>query len=401
MVTRSRAIVARVPDRSIVTCLTILSLNALLSIALLAGSGGDVSRLVEAGQRFTDPSLTPPSLTITSRFGFDGQFYYRLANQPFSTATFVEGVRFDIPALRAQRVFYPVLGWVGSLGGHAALVPWALLFVNLGAVALVGWLSGALAQASGRHAAWGLLIAFYPGFVYSLSFDLTEIVATACMLAGLLFLRRGRYRLAAGALVLAVLTRETAVLVPLGLLLAWAWGRWRHVTSTQRAADDRAALSGLVALVAFFLWQGWLWHVWGSIPLTASTQENVRVPLQGLVRSLATFEPKGGRALFRIASAGLLLGIGVLAVWRWRRSNAPYSERFAFLLALIVVLIQSENSWADATSFLRVGTEYWVLGVLTVLGVQKAETLDLLPAFAFVFWLVIAVGRVAALTRAG
>jgi hypothetical protein len=96
--------------------------------------------------------------------------------------------------------------------------------VNLAAMAAVGALSGGLARASGHHALWGLLIAAYPGFAYSLSLDLTEIVATACLLAGLLALRRRRYRAATIALVLAVLTRETTVIVPVGVLLAWGWG---------------------------------------------------------------------------------------------------------------------------------------------------------------------------------
>ena len=69
-------------------------------------------------------------------------------------------------------------------------MPWALIGINVIAATAVGGLSGALARSSGRHAAWGLLLALYPGFVYSLSLDTSELVAAAFLLAALLSLRR-------------------------------------------------------------------------------------------------------------------------------------------------------------------------------------------------------------------
>jgi hypothetical protein len=390
---------ARLPDRTIVPGLVAFVIGASFSMTLIVAAHSDVSRLVDAGRDFTDRSLTPSSLTIMSQHGFDGQFYYRLANAPFSDETFVAGVRFDIPSLRAQRLVYPAISWVGSFGGRTAAVPWALLGVNIIAMAIVGALSGALALASGRRALWGLMIVAYPGFVYSLSFDLTEIVATACVLAGLLALRKARYSAAAIALVLAVLSRETTVLVPIGVLLAWMWDRWRNAPIPQRMADARAVTCALIALGAFVLWQGWLWHVWGTVPVTASTEENVRVPLEGLARSLPAFVPSDARSLFRSASALLLVGIGILTTYRWRDSHAPLSERLAFLLAVAVLLMQSEHSWPDAASFLRVGTEYWVLGILTLLGVEARGALWLLPLPTGLIWIATAMGRIGAVSR--
>jgi hypothetical protein len=64
-----------------------------------------------------------------------------------------------------------------------------------------------------------------------------------------------------------------------------------------------------------------------------------------------------------------------------------------------VVLVQSEYAWSDVASFLRHGTEYWVLGILTVLGFRSEGMLDLLPATAWALWLVVAVERVAAVSR--
>jgi hypothetical protein len=373
----------------------VLSLYALFSAGLIVSVGGDASRLVDAGRVFTNPNLIPSSLTVASEFGFDGQFYYRLANAPFSTDRFVEGVRFDLPALRAQRVLYPLLAWGASLGGRPGAVPWALLGVNLVAMAAVGGLAGALARNSGRHALWGLVIATYPGFAYSLSLDLTEIVATAFVLSGILALRTLHYWVAAVALALALLSRETTVIVPVGVLLVWCWDRLRATHTSLPSPDGRAARSAIIALAVFAAWQGWLWHQWGALPVSVSSGQNVRFPLEGLFQSLQYFTPTGGRALFRIACLVLMATLGVLATIHWRRSNAPLHERLAFMLALAAVITQSGFSWPDATSFLRVGTEYWVLGVLTLIGVKNMPTLGVLAAPAAGLWVVAATSRVA------
>jgi hypothetical protein len=44
--------------------------------------------------------------------GYDGQFFYRLALEPFSTAERVDGIAFDAPAYRQQRIGYPLLAFL-------------------------------------------------------------------------------------------------------------------------------------------------------------------------------------------------------------------------------------------------------------------------------------------------
>ncbi len=254
--------------------------------ALLVRAGGDPSLLVHAGApcatRAASPATTacdasvpvasaqpdrmapdgpatssddltpgrrgaPGSLTVQSADeAFDGQFFYRLAVSPWSRDQRVAGVQYDLPALRNARWGYGALAFVAS-GGDRDLVPWSLLGLNIAAAAAVGAIGGGLARSSGRHAAWGVLFALWPGFAYSLSLDTSELVASAFALAAILALRRRRWVWAAAALAAAVVTRDTTAALAGGLLLGavmtWWTGRKPVVASLRVDSISSTSLS--------------------------------------------------------------------------------------------------------------------------------------------------------------
>ncbi len=228
---------ARWPDRWWVPALGGLVLALAFVGALLVRAGGDPSLLVHAGPPWTDATGARGSLTVQEPDqAFDGQFFYRLGISPWSTDATVEGVTFDLPALRNARWGYGALAFAAS-GGDPDMVPWALIGLNVLAAAAVGGIGGGLARSAGRHAAWGLLFVLWPGFAYSLSLDTSELVASAFLLGGILSLRFRRWGPAAALLAAAVLTRDTttAVVFGLGVGALWWWlappGRLRDRTT--------------------------------------------------------------------------------------------------------------------------------------------------------------------------
>src|SRR5687767_10598408 len=86
-------------------------------------SNFDPSSFVVAGDYFCNPQVVHPSLTVEPKSaGFDGQFYYRLALNPFTSELIEGGIEIDSPPLRHQRILYPLLIWLLS-AGNPALVP--------------------------------------------------------------------------------------------------------------------------------------------------------------------------------------------------------------------------------------------------------------------------------------
>src|SRR5206468_13025460 len=125
-------------------------------------------------------------LTVLSKSsGFDGQFYYRLALNPFTSQATEFGITIDVPPLRHQRILYPLLTWILSLG-RPSLVPMVLVLINFIALCVMGWIGGAFSQSLKQHALWGVFLPLYPGFLLVLSRDLVEILEVSLLLGSLL-----------------------------------------------------------------------------------------------------------------------------------------------------------------------------------------------------------------------
>ncbi|CAN5760360.1 hypothetical protein BH10ACT1_BH10ACT1_08210 [soil metagenome] len=406
------------PDRIWVPALVAALLALAFVGALLVRADGDVSLLVHAAPPNTSADGAPGSLTVQpTDEGFDGQFFYRLGVDPWSTEATVDGVTFDLPSLRNARWGYGALAFVAS-GGDPDLVPWALVGLNLLAAVAVGAVGGGLARSSGRHAAWGLLLLLWPGFAYSLSLDTSELVAAAFLLGGLLALRHRRWLPAALLLAAAVLTRDTTAAVPFGVAATGAWtlgSTWRRARSGSDLDDrgggssdpdladvgtDGATLVGVggAALAVFVGWQLLQRSRFGGLPLTSSGDNNLSGPLGGLVDLLReVVPPSGGDEAFRLLSVLGLFGLIGLAAWCWRRSTAPLPERVAWLPAVAVVGLLNAYLWSGATAFMRASTEAGVLSILVVLGSTKRWVLPLASLGLAGLWLLTAGAQLAKL----
>lgn len=386
----------RLPDRVWVPAAAALAIALVFMAALLVRADGDVSLLVNAAPPDTSAENAPASLTVQGPDeGFDGQFFYRLGVSPWSTDEEVAGVTFDLPALRNARWGYGALAWVAS-GGDTDLVPWSLVVLNVAAMAAVGAIGGGFARAAGRHAAWGLLLASWPGFAYSLSMDTSELVASAFALGGLLALRHRRWLPAAALLSAAVLTRDTTAAIPAAIAMS---GTWLWLRSRDEPDHLRLAATGVAPLAAFGGWQLLQRSRFGELPLTSSGDNNLNAPLSGLVDQLSkAIVPSSGDEAFRLVCIVGLVALVVAAAWtiRTEPSSSPLWERTAWFLAVGVVVVLNAYLWSGATAFMRAATEAGLLSILVVVGARNrhADRLLLLAGTGLGgLWLLTAVAQ--------
>ena len=374
----------------------------------------------------------PGSLTVQGADdAFDGQFFYRLGVSPWSTDGRVAGVQYDLPALRNARWGYGALAWAAS-GGDPDLVPWALIGLNVAAAAAVGAIGGGLARTAKRHAGWGLLLVLWPGFAYSLSLDTSELVASAFVLGGLLAIWHRRWIGASVLLTAALVTRDTTTVVPFAAVLAGLAAvvaahpafaaRVPSATDATDATDGldetstdevhpqttdpagRAgwplAIAGAVPLVVFAGWQLLQRSRFGALPLTSSGDNNLSAPLGGLVDQLSkVLPPGGGDEAFRLVSIIGLVALLGAAGWLWWRSRAtrPDTERIAWVLAVVVVVLLNAYLWSGATAFMRATTEAGLLSILLVLRWSKPRLLALAGIGLGGLWLLTAAAQLSKL----
>lgn len=172
------------------------------------GADGPSAAAIRAD--FPDHPL-PPGL------GHDGQQFYAVARGPLDLD---EAARhLDRPHYRLQRIAYPLTAWLlHPTGGGEGLV--TAIFVTGVAAAFAGAVAtGFLSLRLGGGPLVALVFLAAPGAWFALRFSTADTYALAAALGAVALSLSGRHRWAVAAAVVAVLAKESLILVPLGLLL--------------------------------------------------------------------------------------------------------------------------------------------------------------------------------------
>jgi hypothetical protein len=344
---------------------------------------GKIAWFILVGRFHSIRAQLPHGIPVQHTYGYDGQFFYRLALNPLNLHRTAYGISVDRP-YRYMRIGYPALTWLVSLGQHS-LVPVMLVAVNVAAVGALGYLGALFARADGRHALAGLMLPAYFGLITSLSRDTAEPLAAACLVAGLLAVRARRPVLAAALLAFGALTRETVMVAVAAIAIVRVIGilRGKH----RLGRDD---LAWAVPSVVFVAWQVVVKAATGSIPLLADTGHNAGAPfvapLKALNYNLAhlnwhTFDQYDlwvlEIAILAVFAAAALLSLG--------STRAPVHERLAFVLYLIEICIVTPTTWSSVDADLRSFIEVYLLAVIILLGTPRRRlSAWLLPSLAAV-----------------
>jgi hypothetical protein len=310
---------------------------------------------ITAGDEFTDRTAPPGLLVAQHSSGYDGQFYYRIACDPFSMQPVAAGVHFDYPVYRLQRIGYPFLVWMLSFGNRA-VVPWIMIIVNLGALAGIG-AAAVIATRELRVPAWSCLaLALYPGFLLSVSRDLVEPLEVLLLMIALILLQRQRIVIAACVLALAALTKETSLLFALGALIT------AIVTTPRR----RMNLVLLIPFAAHFGWKVFLFRLW-HLPMTFVTGEHFMLPFQGFLTRAREAIAAGAAGRIVLIEMAALVVFGIIVLLALRSSLAPNAIKFAWLLYAALVFLLGTEFWWEDWAFLRVAVEFTILGGIIAL----------------------------------
>lgn len=355
-------------------------------VAIRLAAVGGAGAFPGAGNVYVGPGH-PGELKILPNKGYDGQFVYRLAIEPFTTQLTGHGISFDSPAYRQQRIMTALLARIVSdCPGISTAV--ALIIVNCAAVVVAVVAGMAIADDLGARRGLGILLGLPAGVVAGFVADLTEPVSWAGVLVAILAVRRGRWLAASAAFGVAMLARETTALVVFGYLCEAA-----VVLLRDRSREQVRRLWLLLPIAVESAWQLWLWHVWGNLPaitglrsvgvresFTASPNEiahhaSGHLPFVGIEQTFLDGLVTGdtGDVLLgvsylveRIALVALIVGAGwALAA---RRARPGIALTVAWCSAAILALAMT--SWKDDIQFLRAAVEVWGLSILVLMSVN-------------------------------
>jgi hypothetical protein len=369
------SLLARLNHPAAAGIIAVVAVTAEVVARVLVRLLGNVSGLALIGNVYAYRWELPGGVEVQGYLGYDGQFYYRMARNPANLAWSAYGIGMDA-WYRFVRIGYPALAWLASAGQPAAL-PWALIVINVLAIGAIAVLGAQLARESGRHALWGLLLAGYFGLATSVARDLTEPLAAACLVGGILAYRHRHLLAAAGLFAVAGLTRETALVAPFALAIIRLVAMARR-----RTRPGREDLVWLIPALAFVAWEVVLRLATGQIPIFQDSGKNAGAPF---VAGFGAIGHNFGDLTHSITGAPgaviiwdleflILVLFAVAALCSLRATTVPLYERVALVLYIVEIFCLSPTNW-DGYADLRSFVEVYLLATLILFATPRRRLL--------------------------
>jgi len=214
--------------RPSVVCLLISLIYLLVT---LGNNGWDALAFIRVGGHF-DPRVGGQEM------GYDGQFAYQIARDPANGWQYV-----DLPAYRYQRILYPMLARVLSLGSEFVL-PWMMLLINLVSVPLGVYLLEKILVNFGQSRWPALGYGLFIGTLMSLRLCLNEPLAYALVIGGIYLYLKDHIPGSAICFGLAVLTKEVTILFVAAIGLYLIIRKFRT-----------GFVFGMIAVAPYLLWK--------------------------------------------------------------------------------------------------------------------------------------------------
>jgi hypothetical protein len=280
----------------------VTGLCLLYCLAVIVVNQGDPLALVTLGTQFSQGISKDAGGTE----GYDGQFVYYIARDPSAAAQYL-----DVPAYRFQRILLPMAARVLALA-QAALIPWALLVINLAALAigtaLVEHFLAQHKQSRWYALAYGLTL----GAFGSVRLSLPEPLTYALVLVGIWLMGRDRWLWGGVCFALAALAKETALFFVAGYGLYFlVQRRWAQ-----------AILFGAVASIPFLIWQAVLVQHFGTLGIGAGGAQATSfevIPFAGVIRIVTDVRPEARIGIALILAPVLIPFVLIPTVWGlWR-----------------------------------------------------------------------------------
>jgi len=233
-------------------------------IAYLIPFHGDVSALVCADRESIGISPFEAVTVGFPRHGYDGQFYYVIAQNPFNP----QAEHVDDICLRRARLFYPLMSWLFS-GGDSQLLLWVMPLLNLIATMVTTWLGTKFALHHGRSRWWGLLLPIATDVYVPCLRNLTDPLSMTTVVGVIVSwnLRWPTWSLLAFG-VASVLNREQNIAIVALIFL-----------ETVLERDRRRALAMVTAGAVWIGWMLLLYFLHGMLPVAP---QNTAAPFAGI-----------------------------------------------------------------------------------------------------------------------
>lgn len=358
-----------------------LAASALLIVFLILArwiaGGGTFSYFIVAGDLFVDTAETPAPIHTETGPGYDGQFFYRFALNPFNVEPDQYGVQLDHPAYRHQRIVYPLLVWLLS-GTQPGWVPFMLVLVNALAFMVIIMVLLRLCRALHLPSSYALFPLVFSGLWMSLGRDLAEPVEGMFLVSAFYFLYRRALMAFIVCATLSIFTREPSAIILLPVAVSWWYRGWQM---REFRLDWQLAGKGILLALPFALllvWKLALKH-WHNSETLMEGGNSIGIPFVGLYQGLRENlrKPDSWRS---VAESGLWLAFVCWNLWLLfiSRKALTFRKEYFFRSALsagwiasvVMASTYTYSIFMDDWAFLRVLSGFQLLSAVLVMTAQ-------------------------------
>lgn len=355
-------LLARIKDllqhRPVLVSSSFVVLVVLLRFSILGNF--DPSYFILPDEAFVVEEKLVHELTVF-KGGYDGQFYYRYAVDPFSKdVKYVvksvrgkgrHGIKVDAPKYRRGRLTYPLAAWALAFGQKAP-IPYTLILVNiLGFILLVAIVKKVVLHfgASWYYYYFPLLIG---GLYFSLARNLPDLlVCTLLAWSYLCFLQEKRFWFVIASSLLLLCKESSAIfLVPAYAILFLA-----GLTKEPLSKQFREKMMLLLPVVVLLAWKYTLNTLYpGALQqgFAASFIKHFDLPFKGIYESLIShfFLTKFAYMTWAL----LLIAICLKEVIQRRQFEVRNWMYWGVWINLLLTLCYAIPIYEDMWSFMRV-----------------------------------------------
>lgn len=269
--------------------------------------------------------------------GYDGRFAYQIASDPLGAVD-----ELDFPTYRYQRIVFPLVVWISSLG-IPSLVPWVMIVWCVIAAAASAGLLGVLLARRGTNPWWAMLLLLSFNYLIGVRLVLLEPFAMLLVLGALLAYERDHFPLAITLFALAGLTKEVTLVFPAAIGF---WELWtRHW--------PRAGALLLGVITPYLAWAAVLKAWLGQPTLGNGVVTLTLIPFAGLLQPMG-FETRLIELIW-VALPALAAGLYALVHFFQVQQPDRRLETLYVLANAVLVATMPLEAWIDPVAVMRIG----------------------------------------------
>ena len=325
--------------------------------------------ILAGAENIEESQLADPSIYLFDHQGYDGQYFYRYAINPWSIRQDEYGIHVDSPNYRKQRIIYPLIVWSLALGNVKA-IPWIMILVNMMGLFWIVVMGSKILQLWKLPKGYAFLPLLFSGLIFALSRNLSEVVEGAFLVTAIYFgvqRKMGWYAFFAS---ITVLSKETS------LLLFGAYSILLLVERFTQKTDRKKWLNDLIfsgyPLLFLVLWK-WITKKTLLAPTLFNGSENLSIiPFEGLLagwqKTMQSIEGHVGiaEAVVWHLSVIWLIYLGFLVIKNTKVTHAQPAVGWLGLGAVMWLFFSiffTHKIWEDDWSFMRVFSSFCLVSV--------------------------------------